>query len=208
MPGSGRPLVVALVGPAGAGKSVVREALAERGAATLDFDDYSRELLRPGTEQYRCLRAEFGPEVFRPDGSVDRGALGALVFSDSAARERLNAILHPAMLALLREAIASFRSRPTAPLLVVEGAILAQLPTEGWFDRLVLVTARPAIRGQRLQETKGLSGEAANALIRLHDEMGVGRDRADEVVGNDGGLCALKARVDELWGTLVGGGTE
>jgi dephospho-CoA kinase len=197
--------VVALLGPAGAGKSAVREALARRGALAVDFDDYSRELLRPGTPEYAQLQQEFGLGVFLQDGAVDRRALGALVFSEASARDRLNALLHPAMLDRLHAVVAGFRANPTAPMLVVEGALLAQLPTPGWFDRMVLVTASARVRAQRLREAQRLSPEAAEALIRLHEEMGLGREKADYTIVNDGDRAALEAQVDDLWQKLSSG---
>jgi len=197
------PVVVALVGPASSGKSAVREALARRGAATIDFDDYSRDLLRPGTEEYGQLRASFGDEVLLADGSVDRAALAARAFSNGAARQRLNGIVHPPMLARLCVALAEFRAEPGTPVLVVEGAILGQLPTEGWFDRVVLVTAPSEVRAQRLRAGKGVSEEMAARLIALHEEMGVEQGPADEVVVNDGDRAALQARADELWEKLT-----
>lgn len=202
-----RPQVVALVGPAGSGKSLVRESLARLGAAVLDFDDYSRELLQPGTEEYRRLRTEFGPDYFRPDGSVDRAALGELAFGDAAARARLNAIVHPGMLARLRTAIADFRRRPRAPVLAVEGAILPSLPARDWFDRVVLVTAPAALREQRVREARRFSPETARALMRLQEEMGLENAAADQVIHNDGDRRALEAAVQDLWDTLTGPGT-
>lgn len=199
------PLVVALVGPAGAGKSVLRQALARRGAATVVFDDYSRVLLRPGTDEYERLRREFGPEVFREDGSVDRAALAAKVFTEAEARARLNAIVHPGMLALLRRALDEFRRAPSAPVLVVEGAILEQLPTEGWFDQVVLVTAPPEVRARRLRESKGLSAEAVSGLLQLQEEMGLERAAADHVVSNAGDRAALEEQAEALWEKLTAG---
>ena len=110
------------------------------------------------------------------------------------------------MLDLLRAALAAFRAQPTAPLLVVEGALLGQLPTEGWFDRVVLVTAPAALRAQRLRAAQRLSPEAAAALVRLHEEMGLGREKADYTLGNEGDRAALEARVEDLWQELAGGG--
>lgn len=202
---SAAPLVVALVGPAGAGKSALRQALAQRGAATLDFDDYSRVLLQPGTNEYEKLRREFGPEVFRENGSVDRAALATEIFADAGARARLNAVVHPGMLALLRQALDQFRQAPSAPVLVVEGAILGQLPTEGWFDQVVLVTAPPEVRARRLREGKGLSGEAVSAVLRLHEEMGLEHDRVDYVISNAGDRAALEGQAEVLWKKLTAG---
>jgi len=129
---------------------------------------------------------------------VDRRALGALVFSEPAARERLNALLHPAMLDRLHAVIAGFRAQPTAPMLVVEGALLAQLATQGWFDRVVVVAAPAALRAQRLREAQRLTPDAAEALIRLHEQMGVGREPADCTIVNDGDRAALEAQARGL----------
>lgn len=192
-------VVVALIGPLGAGKSLVRQALVERGAAALDFDDYSRQLLQPGTAEYEAVRREFGTDYFRGDGSLDRAALAARIFADPDARKRLNAIVHPGMLARLREAVAEFRAAPCAPLLVVEGAILGQLPTAGLFDLVLMVQAPRETRIRRIRERDGLSEEEARRRIALHEELGVGRERADFTVVNDHDQRDLQAQVEAFW---------
>ena len=198
---AGSAPVVAIIGPTGAGKSRVREALAHRGAATVDFDTYSRDLLRPGTPQYQALGAAFGPTALRPDGSVDRAALAELIFRDSAARERLNALVHPAMLERLRQEVARFRAAPTAPLLAVEGALLGQLATPGLFDAVVLVAAAPEVCRRRLV-AQGLSLDQAEARVRLHAELGLERAPADFVLRNEADPPALERQVQALWEAL------
>jgi dephospho-CoA kinase len=192
-------VVVALIGPLGSGKSRVRQALAERGAAVLDFDDYSRQLLRPGTAEYEAVRREFGEGYFRKDGSLDRGALAGRIFADAEARERLNRIVHPGMLARLREAIVQFRASPSAPMLVVEGALLGQLPTAGLFDLVLMVQAPRGARIRRIRERDGLSEEEARRRIDLHEHLGIGRERADFTVVNDGDERDLQAQVEAFW---------
>lgn len=199
-----RPLVVALIGPLASGKSVVREALARRGAAIIDFDRYSRDLLRPGTPEYQQLGEQLGPQCFRPDGTVDRAAVAGMIFADVGARERLNAIVHPAMLARLCQVVADFRRQPTAPLLVVEGAILRQLPTEGLFDVVLRVQAPAPVRVQRLQERDSLSREGAQQRVRLHQTMGVGGEAADFVIETGENRESVEPQADRFWNEFVG----
>jgi dephospho-CoA kinase len=194
---------VALIGPFGAGKSLVRQALERHGAATLDFDSYSRELLRPGTPQFQQVRAHFGDAYLFPDGTLHRAALGRLVFADDDARHALNAIVHPAMLARLREAVAAFRRAPTAPALAVEGALLGQLAPEDLFDVVLSVQAPAAVRALRLQERDGLTAAEAQGRLALHERLGLGAEPADFVLDNSGDLEQAEAQVAEFWRRFV-----
>ena len=88
-------LRVGLTGGIGAGKSEVSRRLAAQGAVVIDADAVAREVVAPGTPGLAEVTAAFGPEVLRPDGSLDRTRLGEVVFADAAARGKLNAIVHP-----------------------------------------------------------------------------------------------------------------
>jgi dephospho-CoA kinase len=195
--------VVALIGPVGAGKSVVLGFLAELGAAVINFDDYSRDLLQPGTPETEAVARELGARFLRADGTVDRPALGALVFADDEARARLEAIMHPPMLARLRAAVAEFRRQPAAPLLAVEGALLGRLAA-GLFDAMVVVDAPTPVRGQRLEQTRGLSREAVIPLLALHERLATGSGWADFTLVNEGSPADLRAETGKLWQNLTG----
>jgi dephospho-CoA kinase len=207
-PGSARPApVVALIGPIGAGKSVVRDFLAEQGAAVIDFDDYSRRLLQPGSPQTESVRQAFGEPYVSAEGVVDRAALAALIFGDDGARRRLEAILHPPMLALLREALAEFRRRPSAPVLAVEGAILGQLGPE-LFDAVLLVNAPVSERARRLQACKGMPSETAQRAVKLHEQLGIGQEPADFTLDTGGTLEDVREQVARLWTELTAPASE
>ncbi len=90
-------LKVGLTGGIGSGKSEVARQLAVHGAVVIDADVLAREVVEPGTPGFAAVVGAFGPEVVRPDGSLDRGRLAEVVFADAGARARLEAIVHPAV---------------------------------------------------------------------------------------------------------------
>ena len=90
-----RVLKIGLTGGIGSGKSAVARLLAAHGAVVVDADALAREVVEPDTPGLRRIVEEFGTDVLTADGRLDRGRLAGLVFTDGAARERLNAIVHP-----------------------------------------------------------------------------------------------------------------
>ena len=135
-------LVVGLIGPIAAGKSVVLDELERLGALGVRADDVSRELLAPGSELLERVIAQFGEQYRGDDGGLDRRALGKLVFADPAARERLEGVIHPAMVARMTELIEKDRARGGGPeVMVIEAANLPQMGGVGLADVIVQVTA-------------------------------------------------------------------
>ncbi|NLO73581.1 MAG: dephospho-CoA kinase [candidate division WS1 bacterium] len=194
--------VVAVIGPVGAGKSAVLGFLQELGAATINFDDYSRQLLRPDRPETTQVRTAFGPHYVEAGGKVDRAALGALVFADDQAREQLEGILHPPMLAQLRAAVEEFRRDPSAPLLAVEGAILGRLAPE-LFDALVQTTAPANVRVERLR-SKGWSPETIQHVLALQRRLGLDTAAGDFVIDGSRPLSDVREQVVRLWHDLTG----
>src|SRR4051794_9639146 len=92
-----------LTGGLASGKSSVAARFRERGLPVIDADQLAREVVAPGTDGLSAVVSEFGAGVLGPDGSLDRAALAALVFADSARRAKLNALLHPRIAALTAE---------------------------------------------------------------------------------------------------------
>src|ERR1044071_133847 len=102
--------LIGLTGGIASGKSVVAKRLAEHGAVHVDADVLAREVVEPGTPGLAAIAERFGPEVIAEDGTLDRPALGTIIFSDPDAREALNAITHPAVWARAKELFAAARS--------------------------------------------------------------------------------------------------
>jgi dephospho-CoA kinase len=169
-------LRIGLTGGIGAGKSEVARRLASYGAVVIDADAVAREVVAPGTAGLAEVASEFGPDVVRSDGSLDRARLGELVFADEALRRKLNAIVHPRV-----------RER------------MAELERQAG-DAPVIVPAR--IQLERLARERGMSREQAAA--RMHAQA-TREDRlavADMVVDNSGSLAELDREVGDLWAEL------
>jgi dephospho-CoA kinase len=191
---------VGLTGGTGSGKTAVAERLAARGALVIDADRLAREVVAPGTPGLAAVVAEFGDRVLGPDGSLDRPALGRLVFADPAARARLEAIVHP----LVRErTAAAVQAAPPGAVVVHDVPLLVETGAADSYDAVVVVTATPETQIARLVASRGLDpGEARSRLAaqaRPEDRLAV----ADFVIRNDGSLADLDRRVDALWAWLL-----
>ncbi len=136
-----RAPLIGLIGPIGCGKSTVAGWLAARGAAVVDADELTREVMAPGTPVTGAIVAHFGEEYRRADGSLDRAALGRLVFADPARLAELESIVHPAVAGLLEASIRSADSSgPAAPAAIVFEAIkLVEAGHGPWCDEIWLV---------------------------------------------------------------------
>lgn len=136
------------------------------------------------------ISERFGPEVVAADGSVDRGALGAIVFADARARRDLEELTHP----LVGEALSAWIVEASAaPLLVHEVPLLFEAGLQHRYDRTLVVTASPDVRRRRLAACRPESDLAAREAAQLPADEKV--RRADDVIVNDGGLEELRAAI-------------
>lgn len=181
-------LIVGLTGGIASGKSTITRALAEEpGIAVVDADKIAWETYRPGTEVCKKLVERFGPKIVKPDGAIDRKALGAIVFRDPEAREFVNRVVHPAVTARLLE-IAEEQRRRGTEVLVVEAALLLESPhvDRDFFDYFVVVAVDPEEQLRRLMARDGLSREEALRRIRAQTPQDKKLARADFVIWSRG----------------------
>jgi dephospho-CoA kinase len=191
-------LKVGLTGGIGSGKSEVVGRLAARGAVVVDADVLAREVVAPGTPGLAALADEFGPRVLGSDGALDRAAMAERVFNDPAARERLNALVHP----LVRQAtLERFAAAPADAVVVNDVPLLVEAGLAPTYDMVVVVTAPVETRVARLVG-RGMSEPNARARISAQASDAERTQVADHVVCNDGTLADLDAAVDRLWTEL------
>jgi dephospho-CoA kinase len=195
-------LLVALTGNIASGKSTLAHRLASLGALVIDADVLAREVVEPGSPALDEIRERWGSAVFHADGSLDRQALGRIVFADEREREALNAIVHPRVEA--RRSVMLDEARARGELLVVSDIpLLFEAGLEKRFDVVVLVDAPRDVRRERLMARRGLSAVDAERMIAAQLPSESKRARADYVIENAGSVEELIARADELWSELL-----
>lgn len=189
--------VIGLSGGIGSGKSTVAGILAELGAHVIDADRIGHQVYRPGTDGFRRVVEEFGPGIVGADGTIDRPALGRIVFADPAALGRLNAIVHPLIVEELARRVAAAREGEKP--IVVEAAILAEAGWRSLFDRLWVVSVRPETAIARVVASRGLIRADVERRIAAQMPDAERRRLADVVIENEGDVAGLRARVEDAW---------
>jgi len=179
-----RPIVVGVTGNIACGKSTVMRCLGEYGAELIDADTVYHELIAPGRPLWKAVRARFGDGVVRDDGSIDRRALGGIVFSDPDALADLDRITHPAVIAAIRDRIAA----STSPLLAVDAVKLIESGMAPLCDSVWLVTCDRAQQIERLVSRSGLPRSDAERWVDAQPPLEPKKESAHEVIDNSGSV--------------------
>lgn len=195
-------LLIGLTGGIASGKSVVAARLKSLGAVHVDADVLAREVVEPGTPGLAAIEREFGRSVIAADGTLDRPALGAIVFSDPERRLALNAITHPAV---WRRAKELFAAAGPDDVVVYDVPLLVEASGERpmSFDLVVVVNASTATRLERLVELRGMTREEAQHRLNSQATDTERLAIADVVIDANGTLEETLAQVDRLWAKLA-----
>jgi dephospho-CoA kinase len=188
-----RFLLVALTGGIATGKSTVSALLRGLGAVIIDADLLAREVVEPGEPAHAAIVTEFGPEVLRPDGALDRKKLGAVVFADPARRRRLEAITHPAIRARFAARLQALVDEGFAGLVIFDAPVIIEGGGHKGFDRLVVVSADDASQRRRLMARDGIDAEEADRKIASQMPLAEKVKLADHVIDNSGDRAATEA---------------
>lgn len=196
--------LIALTGGIASGKSTIARRLEEHGAVVIDADAIVRDVQRPGSEVLERIAAEFGAQVLAPSGELDRAALAAVVFSDAAARERLNAIVHPAVRSESQRRFDAALAAQEDAVVVYDVPLLVEARVDDPWDLIVVAHASAAVRADRLQRLRGMTAaQAADRIAaQVPDEQRLAI--ADVVIDTSGSLDDTTAQTDALWRRLVG----
>ena len=189
-----RALRVGLTGGVASGKSTVAALFAHRGVPVFSADAVAHELTQPDGPALNPIRAAFGDTVFHDSGALDRAALAARVFGDAGARRRLEALLHPPIIAELTALAAAAR----APYCMIEIPLLKSHHIGPLVDRVLVVDLPVDAQRQRLRERDGLDDDAIDARIDAQMPRDDRLDLADDVIDNSGPADALEKQVDVM----------
>ena len=192
------PYVIGVTGNIASGKSTVRGMLASLGAATLDADRVVHELYDLGDPVYSAVVREFGPRILGQDAAIDRRVLGSIVFADPDALRRLEAIVHPAVVAREWAWVAA----QTVPVAVLEAVKLVESGSAERCNAVWVVTASPDVQHRRLLDRSGITEADAQRRLAAQPPLEPKLARATLVLTNDGTLDALRASVTAAWAAL------
>jgi dephospho-CoA kinase len=186
-------LIVGLVGRAGSGKSTVARILAAQGARLIEADLIGHEVTDRDPEVRAALVSEYGPDVYRRGGSLDRARVAARVFSDPGALERLNALVHPRIVSAIHRRLDALRAEGYRGPVLVDAALMLDWKLERDCDAVLAVVASEAHQISRLMRSRGWDEADARARLAAQRTNEVFRAAADEVIENDEDASALLA---------------
>ncbi|MSM40000.1 MAG: dephospho-CoA kinase [Geobacter sp.] len=193
--------IIGLTGGIASGKSTVARILKEKGAQVIDADQLARDVVVPGTDAHAAIVREFGSDILCPDGTIDRGNLGAIVFADSAARRRLEAITHPAIAKLAEERLDSLRKQGAAVVFYM-APLLIEAGITGRVDDIWVVYVDRETQLARLMARDGSNRQDALRKIESQMPMEEKRGYGREVIDNRGSLEETTRQVFEAWERL------
>ncbi len=198
-----RPYIIGLTGNIATGKTVVATMLAELGAQVIDADSLAHETMEAGTPTWQRVVDEFGPDILQPDGEINRAQLGARVFADPEALARLEAIVHPAVIAESERLLHNLRDESNrsagTSLIVLEAIKLIESGMHRRCDELWVVTCPREEQLQRLVEKRGLSVAEAELRIDAQPPQEEKSALADVLIDNSGDLEQTRAQVRREW---------
>ncbi|MDA8441472.1 MAG: dephospho-CoA kinase [Peptococcaceae bacterium] len=196
-------LIIGLTGGIASGKSMVSHILRELGADIIDADKVTLELQQPNTPAWQEIVAEFGEGMLRSDNSLDRRALGDLVFHNPAALRRLNQIVHPKVIARTNELIAQIAAHNARAIVVIDAALLIEAQIYTMVDEVWVVSIPPELQLVRLMSRDNFSREEAlkriNAQMPLQDKLMF----AQRVIDNSGSPEQTHRTVRHVWRELL-----
>jgi dephospho-CoA kinase len=184
-------VIVGLVGRTGSGKSTVARTLAETGAVVIEGDSLGHEVTDHDPEVRRALVAEYGEEVYAQDGTLDRQAVANRVFRDPEARQRLDRLVHPRIIELIRRRLERLRVEGFRGVVVIDAALLLDWGLEAWCDHVIAVVAPEADQVARLIEGRRWSREEARRRLGVQRSNEAFAAAADLTLKNHGSRADL-----------------
>ena len=202
-----RGIIVGITGGIACGKTTVSDLLAEKGAIPINADEIGHQLLKADSPVIGELTDVFGQDILDASGDVSRKKLGAIVFKDKAARERLNSILHPLIIERSRGQARQLVAEDPTRVVLLDAPLLIEAGAYDTVDLIVVVTASSETQLRRTLERSVAQGRRlteSEAQARIDSQMPVTEKvkYADVVIENDGTLEALHRQVDALWEKL------
>lgn len=195
-------LRVGLTGSIAVGKSFVAARLAELGCRVLDADQTARDVVGAGTQGLRAVVAAFGEGILLPDGTLDRAALGAVVFADETERQRLNSILHPFIIESQDAQLRQWEAQDPYSIGIVDAALMIESGGYKRFDKIIVVHCRAEIQLERLMARNNLTREEAARRIAAQMAQEEKKRYADYLIDTSEGFESARQETERVYGAL------
>ena len=194
-------LTIGLTGGISSGKSTITSWFLEKGIIVLDADQIVRQLQKPGSQLLYDLAHEFGPSVILENGELARDVLGSIIFHDEAAKQKLNAMIHPLVKQKLVEGIEQAKARGEQ-LVVLDVPLMFESGFESLVDRTLVVYVPREIQVKRLMKRDQIDESYALAKINSQMSLEKKRDLADYVLNNEYSIRELRTQFEQMFEML------
>jgi dephospho-CoA kinase len=198
-------LRVGLTGGVACGKSTVAKMFADLGAKIIDADLIAHELYRPGEEVYQELVKHFGEEIIKASGDLDRAKLASLVF-DGGRVEELNKIVHPAVIKRQEQWMQEIGEKDPYAVAMVEAALIFEAGVKERFDKIIVVTCKPAQKVSRFGQRAGMPEALARVDVERRNRAQIPDEekarRAHYVIDNSASLDETSHQVQRIYAEL------
>lgn len=191
------PMIIGLTGSIATGKSTVSRMLKEKGYPIVDADEISRQVVEPGSIVLEKIADEFGKEIIDQNGGLNREKLGSLIFNDQLEREKLNAIMHPAVRKEMLRQKESWLDKGFDTI-IMDIPLLFESKLQSYVEKIIVVSASPSIQRERLMARNNLSGEEADARINSQLPISEKEKGADAVINNNDSLEETERQLDAI----------
>lgn len=190
-------MIIGLTGSIASGKSTVSKMLEEKGYPIIDADMVARQVVEPGSETLKKIGDLFGEEVIKPDGTMDREKVGALIFSDPARRKQLNDIIHPAIRGEMLRQRSDYLAQGYRTI-IMDIPLLFESKLQHFVDKILVVSVTEENQLARLMERNGLNDKDAKARISSQLPMSVKEEGADAVIYNNGTVGETARQLERI----------
>ena len=190
--------IYGLTGGIASGKSTVLAMFRQHGFQVFDADSVAREVVVPGSIGLQQITAQFGTEVLKSNGTLDRAKLGAIVFSDHQELKKLNQITRPLIKEKILKTIAAVKRSNSSTISIFEIQLLFEGGYQTYFDGIISLYERPEVQLQRLMTRNNLTKKVALERINSQMSMDEKRSRADFVIDNSFDLAHLENEIEKL----------
>jgi len=189
-------LRVGLTGGIATGKTTVGQMFIDLGCHLIDSDEIAHKLFEPGQDVHSAVIKAFGPHIVASDGTIDRNILGDIVFNDSAARAKLNILVHPAIIRRQQEFLTNIARTDPKGIGIVSAALMVEIGTYKNYDKVIVLSCPPDVQRMRLKSRSALSDEQIEARIAAQMPVEEKVKRGDFVIDTSTDLATTRRQVE------------